>query len=241
MTNRIIEHEPAYLLHHRPYSETSQIINLFTQSYGRVDLIAKGSKRPKSKFKSFLQPFLPIRVSWSGKSQLKTLREVEVTGIYIEKIQGKHLMSAFYLNELILSFLTITDPYTDLFIEYSRAITNLSEAENIEITLRNFELFMLSEIGYAINFDTEAMSSKNIEEELEYIFHAEQGFRLASNINNKRDIVKGSEIKAIKNLDFSNADTLRAAKSILRLSIEHHLAGKELNSKKVFKSITSKG
>ena len=236
----IIEQEPAYLLHHRPYSETSQIINLFTQKYGRVDLIAKGSKRPKSKFKSFLQPFLPIRVSWSGRSQLKTLREIEVTGVYIEKIKGKHLMSAFYLNELILSFLTVADPYPDLFTDYSSAITELSDASNIEIALRKFELSMLSEIGYAINFDTEAMSSKNIQKEERYIFYPEQGFRLVNDSSNTKIIIKGSEIKAIKNQDFSSPNTLKAAKKILRLAIDHHLDGKELNSKKVFQSITSK-
>ena len=239
-TSTIIEHEPAYLLHHRPYSETSQIINLFTQQYGRVDLIAKGSKRPKSKFKSFLQPFLPILVSWSGRSKLKTLREVEVTGVYIEKIRGKHLMSAFYLNELILSFLTVADPYPDLFTDYSIAITDLSDAGNIEIALRKFEISMLSEIGYAINFDTEAMSSKNIQGEKDYIFYPEQGFRLANDNNTTKTIIKGSEIKAIKNQDFSSPNILRAAKKVLRLSIEHHLDGKELNSKKVFQSITSK-
>jgi len=74
----IIENEPSFLIHQRPYSETSQIIHVFSHRFGRIDLIAKGSKRPKSKFKSLLQPFLPLRLSWSGKSQLKTLREAEI-------------------------------------------------------------------------------------------------------------------------------------------------------------------
>ena len=99
---------------------------------------------------------------------------------------------------------------------------------------------MLSEIGYAINFDTEAMSSKNIQAKEGYIFYPEQGFRLANDSNATKTIIKGSEIKAIKNQDFSSPNILRAAKKILRLSIEHHLDGKELNSKKVFQSITSK-
>ena len=89
----IVEHEPSYLMHQMPYSETSQIVRIFSQNYGRVDLIAKGSKRPKSKFRSFLQPFLPLQLSWSGKSQLKTLREAEIHGQYLTRIQGKHLLS----------------------------------------------------------------------------------------------------------------------------------------------------
>jgi len=115
----IVEHEPSYLMHQMPYSETSQIVRIFSQNYGRVDLIAKGSKRPKSKFRSFLQPFLPLQLSWSGKSQLKTLRQAEIHGQYLARIQGKHLLSAYYLNELILSFLRMEDPYQNLFALYA--------------------------------------------------------------------------------------------------------------------------
>ena len=124
-SHQLIEGEPAYLIHQRPYSETSQIINLFSRHYGRVDVIAKGSKRPKSKFKSFLQPFSPILVSWSGRSQLKTLRSVDISSGKQSNVSRKHLMSAFYLNELILSFLTTADPYPDLFDAYSLAINNI--------------------------------------------------------------------------------------------------------------------
>ena len=119
-------------------------------------------------------------------------------------------------------------------------LLSFSDASNIEIALRKFELSMLSEIGYAINFDTEAMSSKNIQKEERYIFYPEQGFRLVNDSSNTKISIKGSEIKAIKNQDFSSPNTLKAAKKILRLAIDHHLDGKELNSKKVFQSITSK-
>ena len=168
-SHQLIEGEPAYLIHQRPYSETSQIINLFSRHYGRVDVIAKGSKRPKSKFKSFLQPFSPILVSWSGRSQLKTLRSVDISSSKQPNVSGKHLMSAFYLNELILNFLTTADPYPDLFDAYSLAIENLSSADSSEIILREFEIELLTEIGYAINFRTEAMSSKKIEPNLLYL------------------------------------------------------------------------
>ena len=165
----IIENEPSFLIHQRPYSETSQIIHVFSHKFGRIDLIAKGSKRPKSKFKSLLQPFLPLRLSWSGRSQLKTLREAEISGENISNIKGKHLIPAFYLNELILSFLKIADPYPDLFKLYTATLHDLSESESIEPSLRRFEIFLLSEIGYAINFETESLSKKPIKGGLNYV------------------------------------------------------------------------
>mgnify|MGYP001342333669 FL=1 len=236
-SHQVIEGEPAYLIHQRPYSETSQIINLFSRHYGRVDAIAKGSKRPKSKFKSFLQPFSPILVSWSGRSQLKTLRSVDINSGKQSNVSRKHLMSAFYLNELILSFLTTADPYPDLFDAYSLAINNLSNADSSEIILREFEIQLLTEIGYAINFQTEAMSSKKIEPNLSYRFIAEEGF-VSSVTSSARDtLIKGSVIQSIDRKDFSQPQTMRAAKRIIRESVKYHLSGKELNTKKVVKSL----
>ncbi len=236
-SHQVIEGEPAYLIHQRPYSETSQIINLFSRHYGRVDAIAKGSKRPKSKFKSFLQPFSPILVSWSGRSQLKTLRSVDISSGKQSNVSRKHLMSAFYLNELILSFLTTADPYPDLFDAYSLAINNLSNADSSEIILREFEIQLLTEIGYAINFQTEAMSSKKIEPNLSYRFIAEEGF-VSSVTSSPRDtLIKGSVIQSIDRKDFSQPQTMRAAKRIIRESVKYHLSGKELNTKKVVKSL----
>ena len=233
----IVEHEPSYLLHQMPYSETSQIVRIFSQNYGRVDLIAKGSKRPKSKFRSFLQPFLPLQLSWSGKSQLKTLRQAEIHGQYLTRIQGKHLLSAYYLNELILSFLRMEDPYQNLFALYASALHGFSESNPIEPILRQFEILMLSEIGYAINFETEALSQKPIEADLDYVFIAEQGFVSKRNHNSSPLVVKGQVIQAINQGNFSDQETLVCAKKILRWSIQYHLDGKELKSKKVFKAM----
>ena len=102
----IIENEPVFIIHQRPYSETSQILNLFSKNYGRVDVIAKGSKRPKSKFRSFMQPFMPLNASWSGRSQLKTLRNIEASQQHQSLIEADHFLSALYMNELILNFLS---------------------------------------------------------------------------------------------------------------------------------------
>ena len=237
----IIEHEPSYMMHQMAYSETSQIVRIFSQNYGRVDLIAKGSKRPKSKFRSYLQPFLPLQLSWSGKSQLKTLRQAEIHGQYLARIQGKYLFSAYYLNELILSFLRMEDPYPNLFALYTSTLNDFSESKPIEPSLRQFEILMLSEIGYAINFTTEAHSQNPIKTDSEYVFLVEKGFVSKQDQNPDSFRIKGQAIKAINEGNFSDQETSIAAKKILRLSIHYHLDGKELKSKKVFKAIEAQG
>ena len=237
----IIEHEPSFMMHQMPYSETSQIVRIFSQNFGRVDLIAKGSKRPKSKFRYYLQPFLPLQLSWSGKSQLKTLRNAEIHGQYLASIQGKYLLSAYYLNELILSFLRMEDPYPNLFAVYASTLHDFSESKPIEPSLRQFEILMLSEIGYAINFSTEADSQKPIETDMEYVFFVEKGFVSKRDHNSNTLVVKGQAIQAINKGDFSDQGTLICAKKIMRLSIQHHLDGRELKSKKVFRAIEGQG
>jgi len=237
MANQIIENEPAYLMHQRPFSESSQIVNLLSRHFGRVDVIAKGSKRPKSKFKSFLQPFLPILVSWSGRSQLKTLRSIDLNIKQKTTLPNKQLMSAFYLNELILSLLTTNDPYPELFDCYALTIDKLSDVDSSEAVLRIFEINLLSQIGYAINFQTEAMSSNEIEAEQVYRFVVEEGFIRSNTTTPLHSLIKGSIIKAIEKGDYSTSQILKAAKRITRESIKYHLSGKELNTKKVFRSI----
>ena len=237
----IIENQPSYMMHQMPYTESSQIVRIFSQNFGRVDLIAKGSKRPKSKFRSYLQPFLPLQLSWSGKSQLKTLRQAEIHGQYLARIQGKYLFSAYYLNELILSFLRMEDPYPNLFALYTSTLHDFSESKPIEPSLRQFEILMLSEIGYAINFTTEAHSQNPIETDMDYVFVVEKGFVSKQNQNPDSYGIKGHAIKAINEGNFSDQETLIAAKKILRLSIHYHLDGKELKSKKVFKAIEAQG
>jgi len=219
MANQIIENEPAYLMHQRPFSESSQIINLFSRHFGRVDVIAKGSKRPKSKFKSFLQPFLPILVSWSGRSQLKTLRSIDLNIKQKTTLPNKQLMSAFYLNELILSLLTTTDPYPELFDCYALTIDKLSDIDSSEAVLRTFEINLLSQIGYAINFQTEAMSSNEIEAEQVYRFVVEEGFIRSNTTTPHHSLIKGSIIKAIEKGDYSTSQILKAERLSNLLSL----------------------
>ena len=146
-------------------------------------------------------------------------------------------MSAFYLNELILSLLTTTDPYPELFDCYALTIDKLSDIDSSEAVLRIFEINLLSQIGYAINFQTEAMSSNDIDTEQVYRFVVEEGFIRSNTTTPHHSLIKGSIIKAIEKGDYSTSQILKAAKRITRESIKYHLSGKELNTKKVFRSI----
>ena len=232
----IIENEPVFIIHQRAYSETSQILNLFSRNHGRIDVIAKGSKRPKSKFKSFIQPFLPLNASWSGRSQLKTLRDIEAADHHQSLIQPDQFLSALYMNELILHFLSNADPYPGLYLIYYKTLKEFSSFDNHEPLLRVFEFKLLEEIGYAINFETEALSTQMIDLDGHYRYVPEQGFHSVSK-DSKIKKYTGKQISSIQAMNFSSKEIMLAAKILARETIQFHLDGKELMTKKMYKSI----
>ena len=101
-----VELEPAYILHTRSYRETSQIIEVFTPGFGRAGLVAKGARRPKSAFRGILNPFQPLRVSWSGRGELATLTQAEAVSV-ADVMPGSSVMAGFYVNELLLKLLQL--------------------------------------------------------------------------------------------------------------------------------------
>src|SRR6202008_4824839 len=112
----------AYVLHTYPYRETSLILQAWTEKHGRLGLVAKGARRPKSSSRSVLVPFQPLALDWFGRGELRTLKTAEPASP-ATPLAGQSLLSAFYLNELLLKLTTRDDPHEGLFEAYDRAIT----------------------------------------------------------------------------------------------------------------------
>ena len=145
--------EPAFVLHTRAFQETSIIVDFFTQSYGRLNAIAKGAKRPKSPLRSVLTPASKLSITLSGKNDLKTLSNVEIIDHY-QLDNSISFNSILYINELITKATEKEDPHKEIFNQYENLIINLSNNSNnseLERVLRDFELNLLQEMGYGID------------------------------------------------------------------------------------------
>src|SRR5882672_2413493 len=114
----------GYVLHSYPYRETSLILQVWTEKHGRMGLVAKGARRPKSASRAVLVPFQPLSLDWFGRGELRTLKTAEPAGP-ATPLGGSSLLSAFYLNELLLKLTTREDPHEGLFEAYDAAITEL--------------------------------------------------------------------------------------------------------------------
>jgi DNA repair protein RecO (recombination protein O) len=230
-----VEQQPGFVLHHRPFRDTSQILDLLTRGPGRVAVVARGSRSTRSRLAGLLRPFLPLRVSWVAKSDLGTLTGAETAAAPI-LLRGDALLSAYYVNELILFFLHRDDPQPEVFALYNEVIRALGERPKVAAALREFELELLGLLGYAVTLDHEAGSQQQIVGDRFYDYRIEQG-PVPVERSSGQMVFRGSVLRAIGARQFDDDDVLRAAGRLLRDVIAWHLGGKELKSRKVLRAV----
>lgn len=234
MTN-FIQSQPAYLLHSRPYRDTSLLVDFITQDFGRISAVAKGVRSPKSKSRALLQPFVPLMINLSGKSELKTLGQVESQSSNII-LRHKTLFAAMYINELLVRLIHKQEADIEIFSLYAETLRKLSLDSEIEPTLRNFELSLLELLGYGIDFSVVEELPENNETIRWYYFHHENGFEQIKDVNGKLEkYFSGQVLQNIVAKNFANAETQKAAKRLLRTALSAHLGDKPLSSRNLFR------
>ena len=230
MSSRIHD-QPAFLLHYRPFRDTSLLLDVFSRDHGKLALVARGARSAKSRLKGVLRPFLPLRLSWLLRADLGTLTGAELDGRPIT-LTGDALLSGYYLNELILNFLHRHDAQPDVFRVYAETIAGLAGTDAPAPVLRVFEIELLRLLGYALNLDRDAISDEPLETGRCYEFRPDQGPVAVSRESGSR-VFSGDQMLAIAELRFDEPDVLSAANRLLKDVIAHHLGGRELKSRKV--------
>src|SRR4029078_2170036 len=155
------EAEPAFVLHSYPFRETSLIIEAFSRNWGRVALVARGARRPRSALRGVLLSFEPLLLSWGGKAELRTLHKAEWQG-GLPQLKGRGLLCGFYLNELMVKLLAREDPHEQLFETYDGTLRALAAGGDHAAILRRFEKRFLQELGYALTLDRDPEHSEEI-------------------------------------------------------------------------------
>ena len=222
----------GFVLHRRAYSETSLLVDVFTEDTGRLSLLAKGARARRSAWKSVLQPFTPLLLRWSGKSGLKILTKVEPAAITLP-LQQTALYSGFYVNELICRVLEQETAQPQLFQDYLRCLTELAGTPlAVEPVLRRFEFQLLQSLGYGVDFLHCAGSGQPIDENMTYRYREEQGF-MASLIKDNLTFY-GRDLLAFEQRRFDDSTVLQAAKRFTRLALKPYLGSKPLKSRELF-------
>lgn len=223
----------AFVLHSRPYSETSLLIDFFTEGEGKIRLLAKGARRNRSPLRGCLQPFTPLLIRWSGKGEIKTLISADPVSLALP-LSGTVLYSGLYLNELTARVIEFGTPYSALFFDYLQCLQILAGSERTpESALRQFELALLSYLGYGVDFLHCAGSGEPVTDAMTYRYREEKGF-IGSLVIDQLTFT-GKQLKALAEREFPDSDTLKAAKRFTRIALKPYLGGKPLKSRELFR------
>tara|TARA_B100000768_G_scaffold48379_1_gene47180 strand:- start:1579 stop:2277 length:699 start_codon:yes stop_codon:yes gene_type:complete len=226
------EWEECFLLHQRSYGDTSIIAEIFTRKAGKMSVIARGAKKPKSKFFGYLVPFSKLQITYSGRSELKTLTNIDREIFLFDNSLSKKSYSLLYINELMIKLLPKDAANEDLFNLYSKFIEDSLKLSEMEFLLRSFELDLLDMLGYGINFQTDIDAHEPINPSIDYIFIAERGFQASS----KDPDFSGQDIINIRNRNFTDVPSNKL-KQLTQATIMFCLEGKDLNSRQIFRRL----
>jgi DNA repair protein RecO (recombination protein O) len=234
-SRRRADNEPGYVLHTYPYKETSLIVEAFTRRHGRVALLARGARRPRSAMRGVLLSFHPLRLGWSGSTELGTLMAAEWSGA-LHHLAGRGLMCGFYLNELLLRLLPRDDAHERLFDMYGETLTRLSTAMDFAAVLRGFEKRMLAELGYAPLLDQDA-ESRPIDPLRRYLYEPERGPVPAQAGRTGELVVSGQTLLDVAADDYGRVETREEARGLMRALISQRLHGQELHTRAVLRDL----
>lgn len=232
-----IQDQSAYILHQRPFRDSSLILELFTRDHGRLSVVCRGGASQKSKLKSILRAFNPLMVSWSGKGEMPTLTGVESIPQKERMLTGDALLSAFYVNELIIRLLHKHDIHEEVFQLYEQVLNCLSNMQQIEVCLRLFEKQLLQFLGFEINLTLDADSGELVSADKQYIYYIEHGPVELSFKHQSVDqlIIDGSSLLAFSQDNLDAPEVRKQIKSLTRYLLSYYLGDKPLKSRELFR------
>lgn len=232
---RRVQLQPAYVLHHHPYRDTSRILELFTRDHGRVSVFARGARGARgagAALASILQPFNRVLVSWSGKGEAGQLTAAEFDGA-VSALPPDRLVSGFYLNELLLKLFARHDSHPEVFSLYDATLGSLKSDTDGVRALRLFEKRLLDALGYGLALERDVGLERPLDAAYAYRYRLEQGAIRIDGVAEGAGIFSGRTLLAVAREDFTDPAVCAEARALLRAALDRCLEGKELRTRQV--------
>ncbi len=242
-SRRQVQLQPAYVLHQRPYRDSSRILELFTRDHGRLTVFARGVARANAKggtksasLLPILQPFNRLLVSWSGRGEAGQLTAAEFDGAFLP-LPADRLMSGCYVNELLLTLLTRHDDHADVFVLYAHTIEALKSSSDVLRPLRVFEKRLLEAIGYGLLLEHEAGSGEPVQPQHSYLYRLDHGPQRMAGVADGGTVVSGASLLSLAREELADVESCAAARRLLRAALDRCLEGRELKTRQVMHAV----
>lgn len=228
----------CYILHTRPYRNTSILVELFSLEFGRIAALSKGGKLNRKAPPALYQPFALVEVDVVGHGELKTIKNICPVDSALSKLK-RNIYCGMYLNELLYRLVHKNEALPELFFAYEECLAALNQAEDAEVALRTFEWVFIKNLGYGISLETDSMTGCPIETDCTYLFSYDSGLckienDKPTNRNALSYLFSGYELLGISRESYQDPVIKKAAKRLFRLLIQPHLNGRPLESAKLF-------
>jgi DNA repair protein RecO (recombination protein O) len=235
-----VEQQPCYILHLRPYRESSLLVELLSREHGRLGVVARGARRGTNRSRGSYQLFQRLSVSWSMRTELGTLTQIESEPMP-GQASGRWLMAAFYLNELLLRLLQRDEPHPEIFGAYELALVALRTDGDEAPVLRVFEKRLLEALGYGLLLDRDAVTGQPIDAERTYIYVADRGPVANGQPGMQGVTISGATLLALQAELLRDAGELQQAKRLMRRLVDGHLDGRPLASRELYRQYLHNG
>jgi len=234
---RRVELDAVFVLHHRPWRDTSRMLDVFTREHGRLMLFARGVRGPRSRSASLLQPFVPLLASWTGSGETAQLTQVEAApGGPVARLPAGALLSGWYLNELLLKLVLRADPQPAVFDLYARTLDRLRDQQAVAAVLRGFERDLLVLLGFGLELGREAQGGAPLQADRYYHFHPSLGF--VATRADAEAAYAGRSLLALADDDLQEDAVLEDARRLMRTALDDALEGRELRTRSVARAVT---
>ncbi len=217
----------GFILHSRPYRESSALVDLFLQEQGRMRAVIRSARSAKG---SLARPFQQLSLELKGRGDLQNISQLEVAGSYL-LLNGTALFCAMYLNELLMRMLALRDPQPVVFEHYSLTLQALANDYAVEPLLRSFEWRLLEQLGYGFSLEHDS-DGQQLQAQQWYALVVDEGLQLLPKY--LPGAYRGEDLLELAANNWQHPQVLRTAKQLMRQALAPHLGSRPLQSRELF-------
>ncbi len=225
-----IADQACWVLHRRPWRESSLLIELFSRDHGRLGVVARGARGARSTWRGIVEPFSPLIAAWTRRGEMATLTGLEPSAKRIG-LRDQALWCGLYLNELVLTLIGRDDPVPVLFESYGQALQSLEDPATRNLALRRFEIDLLSALGVLPDLEHDARTGSAISPDGLYHIDPESGLVAVAKAG--QGVVSGRAVLLLTGHSDGDRETRKQARLLTRRLIDHQLAGKVLKTREL--------